>query len=226
MNSAFHYFYNDIIIMKYLSLVLVLFLTFSELNAQIVKTDAKVLKLKAPETFTAEFITTKGNFTVEVYRSWSPLGADRFYQLIRTGYYNNTVIFRVVKDYLVQFGVSEEKTKNIFWQGKNLKDEPVIASNTDSTICFSRGAPNTRKTSVFINLRNNLTYDTLKSAGVKGFVPFAKVIYGMDIVRQFFSEYGNNTMKAADSVYFKGNAYLLKRFPGLDMIKEAKILKE
>jgi len=194
--------------------------------SQILKTDISVLKLKAPETFRAEFVTTKGDFTVEVYRNWSPLGADRFYQLIKTGYYNNTLIFRVVKDYLVQFGVSEDKAKNIFWQGKNLKDEPIVGSNTDSTLCFSRGAPNTRKTSVFINLRNNLTYDTLNAAGVKGFVPFAKVISGMDAVRQFFSDYGNETMKFADSVYFKGNAYLKKKFPELDLIKEARILKE
>ena len=211
--------------MKSLLLLILTSFLFAQAHAQLLKTDANLLKLKAPETFKAEFITSKGNFTVEVYRNWSPLGADRFYQLIRSGYYNNTVVFRVVKDYLVQFGVSENKQKNIFWQGKNLKDEPVVGSNTDSTLCFSRGAPNTRKTSVFINLRNNLTYDTLQSAGVKGFVPFAKVITGMDVVRQFFSEYGNDTMRAADSVYFKGNAYLLKRFPGLDLIKEVRIVK-
>lgn len=204
-------------------LLMTLFLV-PKLKAQVLKTDAAILKLKAPETFRAEFVTTKGNFTVEVYRNWSPLGADRFYQLIRTGYYNNSLVFRVVKDYLVQFGVSEEKSKNLFWQGKNLKDEPVVGSNTDSTICFSRGAPNTRKTSIFINCRNNLTYDTLNAAGVKGFVPFAKVITGMDVVRQFFAEYGNETMKFADSVYFKGNAYLIKKFPQLDLIKEARIL--
>ncbi len=213
-----------------LKFILFLFLSFTFLlqegDAQILKTDASVLKLKAPDSFKAEFVTSKGNFTVEVYRNWSPLGADRFYQLIRTGYYNNTIIFRVVKDYLVQFGVSEDKSKNIFWQGKNLKDELVVGSNTDSTICFSRGAPNTRKTSVFINLRNNLTYDTMTAASVKGFVPFAKVISGMDIVRLFFSDYGNETMKYADSVYFKGNSYLRKKFPQLDMIIEAKILKE
>jgi len=214
-----------------MSLRILFFLLFLPVSSfkgfsQILKTDISVLKLKAPETFRAEFVTTKGDFTVEVYRNWSPLGADRFYQLIKTGYYNNTLIFRVVKDYLVQFGVSEDKAKNIFWQGKNLKDEPIVGSNTDSTLCFSRGAPNTRKTSVFINLRNNLTYDTLNAAGVKGFVPFAKVISGMDAVRQFFSDYGNETMKFADSVYFKGNAYLKKKFPELDLIKEARILKE
>ena len=192
-------------------------------NAQIIKTDASVLKLKAPDTFKAEFVTTKGNFTVEVYRNWSPLGADRFYQLIKTGYYNNTIVFRVVKDYLVQFGVSEDKQKNIFWQGKNLKDEPVVGSNTDSTICFSRGAPNTRKTSVFINLRNNLTYDTLNAAGVKGFVPFAKVISGMDVVKQFFAGYGNDAMKPADTIYFKGNKWFINKFPQIDIIKEARL---
>ncbi len=197
-----------------------------EVNAQMLKTDANLLKLKAPETFKAEFVTSKGNFTVEVYRNWSPLGADRFYQLIRSGYYNNTIIFRVVKDFLVQFGVSEDKQKNIFWQGKNLKDEPVIGSNTDSSICFSRGAPNTRKTSIFINLRNNLTYDTLNAGGVKGFVPFAKVINGMDVVRQFFSGYGNDAMKPADTIYFKGNKWFINKFPQIDIIKEARLIKE
>lgn len=211
--------------MKSLLLFIFTSLLHLQINAQLLKTDATLLKLKAPETFKAEFITSKGNFTVEVYRNWSPLGADRFYQLIRSGYYNNTVVFRVVKDYLVQFGVNEDKQKNIFWQGKNLKDEPVVGSNTDSTLCFSRGAPQTRKASVFINLRNNLSYDTMEAAGVKGFVPFAKVTSGMDVVRQFFSGYGNEPMRAADSVYFKGNAYLLKRFPGLDIIKEARVLK-
>jgi peptidyl-prolyl cis-trans isomerase A (cyclophilin A) len=197
-----------------------------QVNAQVLKTDANLLKLKAPETFKAEFVTSKGNFTVEVYRSWSPLGADRFYQLIRSGYYNNTIIFRVVKDFLVQFGVSEDKQKNIFWQGKNLKDEPVVGSNTDSTICFSRGAPNTRKTSIFINLRNNLTYDTLNAGGVKGFVPFAKVITGMDVVRQFFSGYGNDAMKPADTIYFKGNKWFINKFPQIDIIKEARLIND
>ena len=195
-------------------------------NAQIVKTDALLLKLKCPDTARAEFKTTKGSFTVEFYRQWSPLGADRFYQLIKSGYYNNSIIFRVVKDFLVQFGVSEEKPKNIFWQNKPLKDEPIVSRNTTGTICFSRGAPNTRKTSIFINMRDNLTYDTITVAGVKGFVPFAKVISGIEVAQSFFSTFGNTTMKAADTIYFKGNAWMNKRFPGLDMILEAKLLKE
>lgn len=194
-------------------------------QAQLVKTDANLLKLKCPDTARAEFITTKGNFTVEIYRQWSPLGADRFYQLIRSGYYNNTILFRVVKDYLVQFGVSEDKTKNIFWQGKNLKDEPVVGNNTAGTLSYSRGNPNTRKTSVFINLRDNTTYDTVTIAGVKGFVPFARIISGMDVAKSFFSDYGNDTMKSADTIYFKGNAWMQKKFPGLDMIKEVRIIR-
>lgn len=197
--------------------------TYSISQSQILKTDPTLLKLKCPDTARADFITTKGNFTVEIYRQWAPLGADRFYQLIKSGYYNNTILFRVVKDYLVQFGVSEDKNKNIFWQGKNLKDENVVGSNVEGTLCFSRGAPNTRKTSVFINLRDNLTYDTMTIAGVKGFVPFAKIISGLDVAKSFFSDYGNDTMKSADTIYFKGNAWMNKKFPGLDMIKEVRL---
>jgi peptidyl-prolyl cis-trans isomerase A (cyclophilin A) len=195
------------------------------LCAQTLKTEPGLLKLKCPDTARAEFITTKGNFTVEIYRQWSPLGADRFYQLIKSGYYNNTIIFRVVKDYLVQFGVNEDKNKNIFWQNKNLKDEPVVGSNMAGTLSYSRGNPNTRKTSVFINLRDNITYDTITIAGVKGFVPFAKIISGLDVAKSFFSDYGNDTMKSADTIYFKGNAWMNKKFPGLDMIKEVKIIQ-
>jgi peptidyl-prolyl cis-trans isomerase A (cyclophilin A) len=95
------------------TIIIALLVTFQG-KSQLAKTNPSLLQLKAPPTFTVEFVTTKGNFTVEVYRNWSPLGADRFYQLVKSGYYNNTIIFRVVKDYLVQFGVSEDKQKNIF----------------------------------------------------------------------------------------------------------------
>ncbi|RTL60303.1 MAG: peptidylprolyl isomerase [Sphingobacteriales bacterium] len=189
------------------------------------KLDAALLKLKAPETFKAEFITSAGNFTIEVYRSWAPVAADRFYQLIKTGYYNNCLVFRAVKNNLVQFGVSPDKIKNIFWQKHYLQDEPVVTSNTDSTICFARGGPATRKTSVFINLKNNPTYDTATISGVKGFVPFGKVISGMDVVRKLNNEYGNDPMQYVDSVYFKGNMYLLKKYPNLDLIKEARVIQ-
>lgn len=202
---------------------LALFL-FSLLSASQTKLDAVLLKTKAPDTFKTVFISSSGNFTIEVYRSWAPLAADRFYQLVKTGYYNNCLVFRAVKNNLVQFGVSPDKTKNIFWQKHYLKDEPVLASNTDSTICFARGGPGTRKTSVFINLKNNVHYDTLNISGIIGFVPFGKVIVGMGIVRQLFSDYGNEPMQFVDSVYFKGNRHLLKKFPNLELIKEARLL--
>ncbi|MBI3719899.1 MAG: peptidylprolyl isomerase [Sphingobacteriales bacterium] len=188
------------------------------------KLDVTLLKLKAPETFKAEFITSAGNFTIEVYRKWAPVAADRFYQLVKTGYYNNCLVFRAVKNNLVQFGVSPDKTKNIFWQKHYLQDEPAVASNTDSTICFARGGPNTRKTSVFINLKNNPAYDTTTISGVKGFIPFGKIINGMDIVQQLNNEYGNEPMLSVDSVYFKGNEHLLKKYPKLDIIKDVRLL--
>ena len=205
------------------SLLLSLFFSIT-VDAQ-VKLDASLLKTKAPETFRAEFITSSGNFTVEVYRTWAPLAADRFYQLVKTGYYNNCLVFRAVKNNLVQFGVSPDKIKNIFWQKHYLKDEPVITSNTDSTICFARGGPDTRKTSVFINLKNNFHYDTIDISGVRGFVPFGKVVTGMDTVRQLNSEYGNEPMQFVDSVYFKGNGHLLKKFPNLELIKQTRLLE-
>ena len=204
------------------SLLFVLFFS-TAVEAQ-PKLDALLFKIKAPEIYKTEFITSRGNFTVEVYRAWAPLAADRFYQLIKTGYYNNCLVFRAIKNNLVQFGVSPDKTKNIFWQNHYLKDEPVIASNTDSTICFARGGPGTRKTSVFINLKNNPVYDTTEISGVRGFVPFGKVVAGMDIVRLLNSEYGNEPMQFVDSVYFKGNMHLLKKFPNLELINEAKLL--
>lgn len=188
------------------------------------KLDAALFKTKAPDTCRAEFITSEGNFTVEVYRKWAPLAADRFYQLVKTGYYNNCLVFRAVKNNLVQFGVSPDKIKNIFWQKYYLKDEPVVASNTDSTICFARGGPNTRKTSVFINLKNNPSYDTVDISGVKGFVPFGKIISGMEVVRKLNSEYENEPMQHVDSVYFKGNSHLLKKFPNLSIISRVKLL--
>jgi peptidyl-prolyl cis-trans isomerase A (cyclophilin A) len=208
---------------QFIYLLLIFLLSISSL-AQI-KLDAALLKTKAPDTFKTVFNSSAGNFIIEVYRNWGPLAADRFYQLVKTGYFNNCLVFRAVKNNLVQFGVSPEKTKNIFWQKHYLKDEPVAASNTDSTICFARGGPGTRKTSVFINLKNNLHYDTLDISGIKGFVPFGKVIMGMDIIRALFSEYGNEPMQFVDSVYFKGNNHLLSKFPKLDVINGARIIK-
>ncbi|MBI2730090.1 MAG: peptidylprolyl isomerase [Sphingobacteriales bacterium] len=210
--------------MKNIFILLALLITISQLSIAQPKLDAALLKAKAPETFKAEFETSAGDFTIEVYRNWAPIAADRFYQLVKTGYYNNCLVFRAVKNNLVQFGVSPDKIKNIFWQKHYLPDEPVKASNTDSTVCFARGGPDTRKTSVFINLKNNPAYDTVDISGVKGFVPFGKVIGGMDIVRKLNSEYGNDPMQFVDSVYFKGNGHLLKKFPALDIIKQV-ILK-
>lgn len=208
--------------MRIASLIISILVLPAFVNAQL-KLDAGLLKQKAPDTCRAEFTTSAGNFTIECYRKWAPLAVDRFYQLVKSGYYNNCLVFRAVKNTLVQFGVSPDKTKNIFWQKYYLQDEPVMASNTDSTICFARGGPNTRKTSVFINLKNNMHYDTLEFSGVKGFVPFGKVIAGYDVLKNMNSEYANEPMQYVDSVYFKGNDHLLKKIPKLELIKEARI---
>ncbi len=203
------------------TIVLLYFLCCAEcMNAQLLKDSAAILKMQAPETFKAEFKTTQGSFIVEVYRSWSPKAADRLYQLISTGSFNNDIIFRATFKY-VQFGINNDSTINSFWDNHSLPDEPVTGSNTDSIISFARGGPNTRSEQIFINMQNNQRLDR---ANGFGFPPVGKVIKGMDIVRNFNTQYGDAiTFNYQDSIYIKGNQFLETRFPGLDRIISANI---
>ncbi|WP_176112935.1 peptidylprolyl isomerase [Sediminibacterium ginsengisoli] len=186
--------------------------------------EASVLKLKAPETFKALFKTTKGNFTIEVYRKWSPAGADRLYQLIKTGFYNNNMLFRVQHDYVVQFGIADSKPLNKFWDPKKLPDEPVKASNTKGVISFARGGSNDRSTQLFINMIDNRVLDTVKRQDLRGYTPVARVVAGMDILYRLTNKYGRSTLAIQDSVYKYGNSYLARNFPGLDSIITATLL--
>lgn len=183
-----------------------------------------VLQQKAPETFKALFKTTKGNFTIEVYRKWSPAGADRLYQLIKTGFYNNNMLFRVQHDYVVQFGIADSKPLNKFWDPKKLPDEPVKASNEKGTISFARGGRNDRATQLFINMIDNRILDTVKRQELRGYTPVARVIAGMEVLYKLTDKYGRSTLAIQDSVYKYGNSYLTRYFPGLDRIMNASLL--
>lgn len=189
------------------------------------KDSVKILQLQAPETFKAKFITTKGDFTIEVHRSWSPNGADRLYQLLTTKYYDSVMIFRATPKY-VQFGITNNKKLNFFWDRHPIKDEPVLQTNADSVVSFATGGADNRTAQIFINMRSNPKLDTIDIGGsIKGFPPIGKVIEGMDAVRKFNTQYGDEiTFKHQDSVYKYGNDYLQKNFPGLDMIIEARIV--
>ena len=177
---------------------------------------------KAPDTFKAQFVTTKGKFTVAVTRAWAPNGADRFYNLVRSGYFKGLAFFRVIPGFMCQFGIHGDPAVSAKWRDANITDDPVKESNSRGAITFATAGPNTRTTQLFINFGDNNNLDGL------GFAPFGKVVEGMDVVDKINSEYGegapNGRGPAQDRIQFEGNAYLKKDFPNLDYIKSASIL--
>lgn len=188
--------------------------------------DQSMLMAHAPARFTAVFNTTKGDFTIEAVREWSPMAVDRLYQLIKTGYYNKNSLFRVQKDYVVQFGISDLKEVNYFWDKRPVPDEPVIAGNLKGTLSYARDGMSSRTSQLFINLKDNFKLDTVNYNGLRGFPPVAKIISGFEVVGQFFSGYGFEPANYQDSVMSYGNAYMKKKFPKLDYIIEATVTKE
>jgi len=184
--------------------------------------DPSKLKEKAPDTFKAEFDTTKGKFTVEVTRSLSPNGADRFYNLVKSGYFKDIIFFRVIPGFMAQFGINGDPEISKKWRDANIADDPVKGSNTRGTITFATAGPNTRSTQFFINFVDNTTLDGM------GFSPFGKVVEGMDVVDKINGEYGEGAPRGRgprqDLIQTEGNAYLKKNFPNLDSIKSVTLV--
>jgi len=178
------------------------------------------LHAKAPATYGVEFTTTKGTFVVTVHRSWAPRGADRFYNLVRARFYDGNEFFRVVKGFVVQFGISGFPTVSTAWQNANLKDDPVKASNTVGTITYADAGPNTRTTQVFINLGNNAA-----NLDAQGFAPFGKVTAGMTVVNKLYGGYDDQPTNLQGAIESQGNSFLKKRFPKLDSVLRARIVK-
>jgi peptidyl-prolyl cis-trans isomerase A (cyclophilin A) len=184
--------------------------------------DPAKLTAQAPETFKVLFDTTKGPFTVEVTRSLAPNGADRFYNLVRSGYFKDIAFFRVLSGFMCQFGIHGDPAVSAKWREANITDDPVKGSNTRGTITFATAGPNTRTTQLFINFGDNTSLDG------QGFAPFGKVVAGMDVVDKIDSEYGEGAPQGngpdQGRVQAEGNAYLKKNFPNLDYIKSATIV--
>ena len=185
--------------------------------------DPAKLTAKAPGTFKAQFETTKGKFTVEVTRALAPNGADRFYNLVRSGYYTDVAFFRVVRGFMCQFGIHGDPNISAKWRAAAIPDDPVKGSNTRGTITFAMGGPNTRTTQLFINFGDNRRLDSM------GFPPFGKVVEGMDVVDKVNGEYGDMPEQGGSGpdparIAEDGNAYLKKDFPNLDYIKSATIV--
>ena len=172
---------------------------------------------QAPERFKAKFDTSKGAFVVEVHRDWAPQGADRFYNLVKNGFFDDARFFRVVPDFMVQFGLNGDPGIQKNWANANIQDDPVKQSNKRGYITFATRGANTRTTQLFINFKENAGLDG------KGFAPFGEVTSGMDIVDKINSQYGERPNQG--SIQAEGNAYLNKEFPKLDYIKKATIEK-
>src|SRR5262252_5228544 len=177
-----------------------------------------VLKEKAPAMYTAKFDTTAGVFQVEVHTDWAPNGADRFYNLVKNGYYDGCRFFRVVPGFMVQFGINGDPAIQRNWENATIADEKVTQGNTRGFVSFAKSsAPNSRTTQVFINFADNSRLNR------DGFAPFGKVISGMDVVDKIYSGYGEKPDQGRTQA--EGNAYLTKNFPKLDFIKKATIEK-
>jgi len=177
---------------------------------------------KAPATYKAKFDTSKGVFVIEVHRDWAPLGADRFYNLVKIGFFDDARFFRVIQDprpFMVQFGINGTPSVNTIWRNVKLEDDPVKQSNKRGYISFANtGQPNSRGTQVFINFGDNSFLDSQR------FAPFGQVIQGMDdVVDKLYSDYGGKPQDQFVNILEQGNAFLSKAFPKLDFIKKATI---
>jgi len=182
--------------------------------------------MTAPKEFAVVFKTTVGEFKVISYRDWDPFGVDRFYQLVKSKFFEDIAIFRVQPGYVAQFGISDNSSLNDAWEKIPIRDSDVKTSNTKGTISFARGGPETRTTQLFINLEDNYKLDTLSYNGLKGFPPVAEIVAGMEVVEMFYDGYGSEPSEKQDSIYLRGNKWLRKNYPELDYIVEVQIVEE
>jgi cyclophilin family peptidyl-prolyl cis-trans isomerase len=183
------------------------------------------MQRQAPEVFKVQMDTSKGPMTIEIRREWSPLGVDRFYNLVRHGYYDGAKFFRIRVGFWAQFGIAADPRISTAWRTQNLPDEPRKISNVRGTIAYAFRDPNGRTTQVFINLRDNsATHDG------EPFVPFGRITQGMEVADALYAEYGEKAGGGIrggrqDTLFQEGNAYLDREFPLLDLIKRATVVR-
>ena len=179
------------------------------------------LREQAPPTYKVRFDTSKGVFVVEVTRAWAPRGADRFYNLVKGGFYDNVRFFRVISGFMVQFGINGDPAIMANWRTAQIQDDPVTQSNTRGMLTFAMAGANTRTSQVFINFADNARLDQ------SGFAPFGKVLSGMNVVDSLNAEYGEGAPRGRgpdqSRLQSEGNAYLMKEYPRMDYIKKATI---
>ncbi len=156
-----------------------------------------------------------------MHRDWAPAGVDHFYSLVKTGFFDNARFFRVVRNFVVQFGINGDPSTNRLWANANLPDDPVKESNVKGTLTYAKRGPGTRSTQLFINFKDNQMLDS------QGFAPIGKVVTGMDVVESFYNSYGDMPPSGNGPdptlIQQQGNDYLASRFPRLDYIKKATV---
>jgi peptidyl-prolyl cis-trans isomerase A (cyclophilin A) len=181
------------------------------------------LRETAPATYKARFETSKGAFVVDVTREWAPNGADRFYNLVKNGFYDGVRFFRVLDGFMAQFGINGDPKISAAWREARIPDDPVKQSNRRGFITYAMAGPNTRTSQVFINYGDNSALDR------QNFSPFGRVSSGMEAVDALYKGYGEGAPRGQGPdqgrVQMEGNAYLTKSFPRLDFVKKATITK-
>jgi len=204
-----------------LAAVLTLGLSATPLIAQSKLGNPAALTEEAPATYKARFDSSKGVFVIDVRREWAPVGADRFYNLVKNGFYDENRFFRVISGFMVQFGINGNPQVSTPWRNAQIKDDPVKQSNKRGFITFATSGPNSRTTQVFINFGDNSRLDGM------GFASFGQVSSGMNVVDQLYSEYGEGAPGGRGPnqgrIQGEGNAYLTRDFPNLDFVRKATI---
>jgi peptidyl-prolyl cis-trans isomerase A (cyclophilin A) len=179
-------------------------------------------KPSAPSTYRARFETSAGTFVIEAQRDWAPGGPDRFYDLVKSGYYDGQRFFRVLTGFMAQFGIHGDPAVSAKWRDRNIPDDSVHQSNTRGMVSFATAGPNTRTTQVFINYGDNSSLDG------QGFAPFGRVVEGMNVVDRLYAGYGEGAPRGRGPdqgrLQGEGNAYLAREFPKLDSVKRATIV--
>jgi len=197
----------------------------SELKAALKDPSHKLWTQPSPDEFRVKIETSKGAFIIEAHRDWSPRGVDRFYNLVRTGFFNDSRLFRIRANYIAQFGIAGDPIIAKTWREQAFPDDPVKQSNLRGYVAFAMTGPNTRTTQIYINLKDNTNLDS------QGFSPIGKVVEGMDVVDHFYSEYGETsgggmrTGKQA-KMFEEGNPWLDREFPKLDKLISAKVVSK
>jgi peptidyl-prolyl cis-trans isomerase A (cyclophilin A) len=191
-------------------------------------TDPRFLSV-APDSFDVDMVTTKGTMIVRVRRNWAPIGADRFYALVRNHYFDSVAFHRTIRNFVAQFGIHGDTAVSRAWRGKSILDDPVKVVNQKGTLSYARGGPNTRSVQLFFNTVDNTPrLDTLNTFG---FPPIGQVIRGIGVLDSLNWEYsgtrGGQTFPgpSQDSLSRQGNAYLQRHFPRLDYILRARIAR-